>query len=172
MKEPETEYTTYESKAATQISKAIGNPQILTLFDKLRVELKSKTAEKVTLEKQKYTSVLSQVHTKVLSTKYELKSSMKQNTFRNMVYYQAEQESTITYEKIWTTSENLSPCGITLNFSQPLSLSFYPAIPPQHTQACQSLSYMYQPRYFLISLPLYMPLANYSEHTNLPLQNS
>lgn len=80
MKEPEMEHTTYESKAATQICKAIGNPKILTVFDKLRVELKSKISQKVKpthLEKQKYASVLSQVHTKILSKKYELKSTIK-----------------------------------------------------------------------------------------------
>ena len=78
--EPEMEHTTYESKAVTQICKAIGNPQILTVFDKLRAELKSKISQKIKptpLEKQKYASVLSQVHTKVLSTKYKLKSSIK-----------------------------------------------------------------------------------------------
>ena len=75
MKEPE-EHITHESKAATQICKAIGSPQILIL-DKIRVELKSKILQKIKptpLEKQKYASVLSQVLTKVLSTKYELKS--------------------------------------------------------------------------------------------------
>ena len=69
MKEPEKEHTTYESKAI-QICKAIGNPQILTVFDKLKISQEIKLTP---LEKQKYASVLSQVHTKVLSTKYEPK---------------------------------------------------------------------------------------------------
>lgn len=41
MTEPEMEHTTYESKAATQISKAIENPKILTVFDKSRAQVKN-----------------------------------------------------------------------------------------------------------------------------------
>lgn len=38
MKEPEKEHTIYESKAATQICKAIGAQRSLAEFDKIRVE--------------------------------------------------------------------------------------------------------------------------------------
>ena len=72
--------TTYDSKAATQIFKAIGNQEILKQFDIIRVQLKTKSsqgAKPTPAEKHTYTSVLSQVHMKVLSTKYGLKSNIK-----------------------------------------------------------------------------------------------
>lgn len=74
VREPEVEDSTYKSKAALQISKAIGTQQILTDYDNIRTQLKHKAATtegvKPSLsEKWKYDSLLSQLRTQLLSTK-------------------------------------------------------------------------------------------------------
>ena len=73
--------TMYKSKAALQISKAIGPQPILKVYDALRTDLKIKVSEKKLkpshTEKTRYESLLAQIHTKVSSQKYELKRDIK-----------------------------------------------------------------------------------------------
>ena len=71
----------YKSKTALQISKAIGPQQILKVYDTFQTELKLKISEKKIkpshTEKARYESLLSQIHTKVSSLKYELNRDIK-----------------------------------------------------------------------------------------------
>ena len=70
--------STYKSKAALQISTAIGTQQIVADYDNIRAQLKTKPLPQKNLnlhlhkkmEKWKYDSLLSQLHTQLLSTKY------------------------------------------------------------------------------------------------------
>ena len=71
----------FQSKAAIQISKAIGSLDVLQEFDKLRINLEKKSIIKgyqpLSSDKERHETVLSQVHTQVLSTKYRLKTDIK-----------------------------------------------------------------------------------------------
>ena len=84
IQEPEDDINTctmYKSKAALQISKAIGPQPILKVYDALRTDLKIKISEKKLkpshTEKTRYESLLAQILTKVSSQKYELKRDIK-----------------------------------------------------------------------------------------------
>ena len=69
---------TYLSIAAIQIRKAIGAQEALSEYDDLRIKLKSKTKPSHQ-EWKKYISLLSQLHTLVLSTKYKQKWKLKKS---------------------------------------------------------------------------------------------
>ena len=77
----ENEMLDFKSKAAIQISKAIGRMDILKEYDTLRTKLKGKSAIKgykpSPSEKKRYNELLSHVHTQVLSTKHKLKVEIK-----------------------------------------------------------------------------------------------
>ena len=68
-------------KAAIQISKVIGHGEILKEYDTLRVNLKKKSSKKgykpSPSDRKHYNKLLSQVHTKVLSTKHKLRQKSK-----------------------------------------------------------------------------------------------
>ena len=72
----------FKSKAANQISKAIGQMEVLQEYDTMRAKLKEKSSTKgyklSSSEKKHYKQLLSQVHTQVLSTKHKLKGEIKQ----------------------------------------------------------------------------------------------
>ena len=78
----ENEMLDFKSKAAIQISKAIGRMDLLKEYDTLRVKLKDKSSIKgykpSSSEKKHYNELLSRVHTQVLSTKHKLKAEIKQ----------------------------------------------------------------------------------------------
>ena len=61
----------YKSKAALQISKAIGPQQILKVYNALQTDLKIKVSEKKLkpshIEKTMYESLLPQIHTSFIS---------------------------------------------------------------------------------------------------------
>ena len=75
------EDNTFQSKAAIQIHKTIGSLDVLQEFDELRTNLKKKSSIKgyrpSSSDKERYKTLLSQVHTQVLSTKYKLKTDIK-----------------------------------------------------------------------------------------------
>ncbi len=72
--------TTYQSKAAIQIEKAIGENSVLLEFDENRLQLKRKALQKKkpsTQEKTKYNALLAKLHIFITSTKHKMKKEIE-----------------------------------------------------------------------------------------------
>ena len=71
----------YQTKAANQIKKAIGEQHLLSEFDQIRIKLKETANRGQTptkTEKEYYKTILAKLQTQLLCTKYRLKAEVKE----------------------------------------------------------------------------------------------